>query len=284
MTMKNNLITKSLLAVCAILLLASCQKMKRPALGDYPRDANPPGGPLNFYAAFDGTSSNPLMNAVDSIRANFASDNPLTSIDGVSGKAIQGANNKFLKYAKPNDWAVQAKSFTIACWYKGNGQTKNNAGTNGPEYLMSFPSSNGHWSGSMFLFFLEGNNTACAVKSMIVDKNGNDTWPTWEGGNSIAGLMNNQWRHIALVYNASTSTFTLYIDGVANSLTRTWGGHGNINLDDSKLSELRIGSGPNNNTNDDWLSCTWKGGIDQFRMYSTALTSAEVAALYTGRK
>jgi hypothetical protein len=47
---------------------------------------------------------------------------------------------------------------------------------------------------------------------------------------------------------------------------------------------MRIGSGPNNNTNDDWLSCTWKGGIDQFRMYSTALTSAEVAALYSARK
>jgi hypothetical protein len=284
MTMKNNIFTKSLMAACTILLLASCQKMSKPALGDYPRDANPPGGPLNFYAAFDGTTTNPLMNAVDSIRANFASDNPLASIDGVSGKAIQGANNKFVKYAKPNDWAVQAKSFTISCWYKHNGQTKNNAGTNGPEYLMSFPSNNGHWSGSSFLFFLEGDNTACAVKTMIVDKTGADTWPTWEGSYQIAGLMNNQWRHIAIVYNATNSTFTLYIDGVANANTRTWGGHGNINLSDAAISEMRIGAGPGNNTNDDWLSCTWKGGIDQFRMYSTALTSAEVAALYAGRK
>jgi hypothetical protein len=62
-----------------VVLAASCQKMTRPALGNYPKDANPPGGPLKFYAAFDGTSSNALMNGVDSIRADFPSNNPLKS-------------------------------------------------------------------------------------------------------------------------------------------------------------------------------------------------------------
>ncbi len=36
-----------------ILIGASCQKLARPVLGDYPKDANPPGGPLKFYAALD---------------------------------------------------------------------------------------------------------------------------------------------------------------------------------------------------------------------------------------
>ncbi len=44
-------------------------------------------GPLKFYVAFDGTTSNPLMNAVDSIRAKFPSDNPLASIDGAKRKS-----------------------------------------------------------------------------------------------------------------------------------------------------------------------------------------------------
>lgn len=69
--------------------IGGCQKLDRPALGDYPKDANPPGGPLKFYTAFDGTTPDPLMNAVDSIRANFPSVNPFTSIPGVSGKAVQ---------------------------------------------------------------------------------------------------------------------------------------------------------------------------------------------------
>lgn len=276
---------KSFLASIALFTLASCQKMDRPALGDYKKDANPPGGPLAFYVAFDGTTTNTLMNAVDSIRATFAADNPLASIDGTKGKGVQGVNKKYIKYAKPNDWAQNAQSFTISYWYKGNGQTLNNNLTNGPEYIMSFPSNNGHWSGSNLLLFMEGNNTACAVKVMIADKTVSDSWMTWEGGNSIPGLMDNRWHHVALVYSAATSTMTLYIDGVANPNTRTWTGHGNINIDDSKISEMRVGSGPGNNTNsDDWLSSTWKGGLDQIRMYTTALTSAEVTALYTNKQ
>ncbi|MFN4313836.1 MAG: LamG domain-containing protein [Chitinophagaceae bacterium] len=281
----KNMSKYALLALCVAILSAGCQKMDQPELGDYPEDVNPPGGPLNFYAAFDGTTDNPLKNAVDSIRAAYPVENPLESIDGVSGKAIKGANKAYVKYAKPNDWANMAKSFTISCWYRRDGQTKNNTGGNGPEYLMSFKSNNGHWSGANFLFFLEGNNAACAVKVMIVDATNADSWMTWEGGNTIAGLLDNQWHHVAIVYESSNSTLTLYIDGVANSGTRTWGSHGDINIANDNISEMRIGSGPGGSIDtDDWLSSTFKGDIDQFRMYSTALSSSEVSALFTGRK
>lgn len=282
--MKKN-IQQYLLAATVVLLAASCQKMDRPALGDFPKDANPPGGPLKFYAAFDGTTADPLMNAVDSIRANFASSNPLTSVDGVSGKGVKGESQKFIRYAKPNDWAKFAKSFTIAFWYKRDGQTKNNTGTNGPEYPVSFKSSNGHWSGANMFVIIEGNNAACAVKVMIADKNMADNWFTWEGGNTIPGLLNNNWRHMALVYSAATSGMTLYIDGVANSNVRVWGTHGDINIDDTKISEMRIGAGPGTNySSDDWLSSSWKGELDQFRMYDVALSVSEVQALFNGRK
>jgi len=284
MNMKKN-IQQYLLAATVVLLAASCQKMDRPALGDYPQDANPPGGPLKFYAAFDGTTADPLMNAVDSIRANFASSNPLTSVDGVSGKGVKGESQKFIRYAKPNDWAKFAKSFTIAFWYKRDGQTKNNTGTNGPEYPISFKSSNGHWSGANMFVIIEGNNAACAVKVMIADANNADNWFTWEGGNTIPGLLNNNWRHMALVYSAATSGMTLYIDGVANSNVRVWGTHGDINIDDTKISEMRIGAGPGTNySSDDWLSSSWKGELDQFRMYDIALSASEVQALFNGRK
>ncbi|MFT3982092.1 MAG: LamG domain-containing protein [Ferruginibacter sp.] len=280
-------INYKLLPVLAITVLmgASCQKMDHPALGDYPVDTNPPGGPLKFYAAFDGTTDNVLKNGVDSIRANYPSDNPLVSIDGISGKAIQGENKKFIKYIKPNDFASTAQAFTATCWYKHDGQTKNNTGTNGPEYLMSFKSSSGHWSGGSFLFFLEGNNTACAVKVMVADATNADSWMTWEGGTAIPGLVDNQWHHIAIVYNNTNSTTTLYIDGVANAGTRTWGTHGNINFDDSKITEFRVGAGPGTSYDtDDWLSSSFKGAIDQVRLYGTALTAAEVNALFTSKK
>ena len=278
---------QKLMAFSAIISLSitGCQKLERPAAGDYPKDTNPAGGPLNFYVAFDGTTSNPAMNAVDSIRANFASSNPLKSIDGVSGKAVMGENKKFVKYAKPNDWAIASKSFSISVWFKKDGQTRNNTGTNGPEYLLSFPSSNGHWSQSNLLFFLEGNNTACAVKTMVVDAKMADNWMTWEGGGSIPGLCDNKWHLMTAVYDAATSTMTLYVDAVANTNKKPWTAHGNINIDNSKISELRVGAGPQNNIDtDDWLSSTFKGGIDQLRMYSKALTPAEIQSLFNNKQ
>lgn len=287
--MKNRTLSQIAFGLGMVVLLAACKKPGRPDLGDFPRDSNPPGGPLNFYAAFDGTSTNPLMNAVDSIRASFPGSNPLTFVDGIRGKAVKGENKKFLKYAKPNDWAEKAESFTISFWYKKDGQTKNNMGGNGPEYIMSFKApKDHHWSNATTLVFLEGNNAACAVKVMMVDKNKADNWFTWENAQMIPGLVDNNWHHMALVYNAAHSSMTLFVDGVANPNVKTWGTHGPINLDNAMITEFRVGNGPNNGPNDDfntddWLASSFKGTLDQFRLYSKALTVAEVQTLFTGK-
>jgi len=281
--MKNNL--KTILSVALVAFVAiSCQKMDKPELGNYPVDANPPNGPLKFYVAFDGTTTNPLMNAVDSIRANFPSDNPFTTVDGIKGKGVTGVNQKFIKYPSFNSWA-SSSSFTISIWYKKDGQTKNNNGTNGPEYLLSMRAVNNfHWSNAVGFVFLEGNNTACAVKTMFVSNTG-DAWFTWEGGQSIAGLCDNNWHHLVLTYDETTSQVKLYIDGVQNPNVKTWGGHGALNLATSKISEFRIGAGPSTSyASDDWLACTFKGSLDQLRMYSTVLTQAEIQALFTAKQ
>ena len=281
--MRNNL--KTLLSVLLIAVVAtSCQKMDKPELGNYPVDANPPNGPLKFYVAFDGTTTNPLMNAVDSIRANFPSDNPFTTVDGIKGKGVTGVNQKFIKYPSFNSWA-SSSSFTISIWYKKDGQTKNNNGTNGPEYLLSMKAVNNfHWSNAVGFVFLEGNNTACAIKTMFVS-NAGDAWFTWEGGQSIAGLCDNNWHHLVLTYDETTSQVKLYIDGVQNPNVKTWGGHGALNLATDKISEFRIGAGPSTSyASDDWLACTFKGSLDQLRMYSTVLTQAEIQALFTAKQ
>lgn len=255
------------------LAFIGCQDMDTPALGDYPKDANAVGGPLKFYTSFDGNTTNSLMNAVDSIRAQFPTENPFAVIDGPSSKATQGAAGKFISFSKPNDFATTAGSFTIAFWEKHDGPSS------GAEFAFSLKSSNGHWSGGAMFLLMEGSPSATAVKFVIVDKYMADTWLTWEGDSTVSGLFDNAWHHCAFVYDANTSGLTFYKDGVAVS-TRTWGAHGAVNLDDSKITSLRIG-GPCGS--DGWMS-SWLGGLDQFRMYSTALTAAEVTTLYSKKK
>lgn len=271
-------------AITLLLFVTACQKINKPELGNYPVDANSPTGPLKFYVAFDGTSTNPLMNAVDSIRATFPSDNPFTDAAGITGSGVTGVNQKFIKYPSFNTWSGSS-SISVSVWFKQNGQTKNNNGTNGPSYIYSIKAVDGfHWSNAVNFLFLEGDNAACAVKSQFVSP-GTDNWFTWEGGQTIAGLCDNQWHHMVLTYDETNSSAKLYIDGVQNPNVRTWGSHGPLNLATSKISEYRVGAGPSNNfTTDDWLACTFKGGLDQFRMYGVALTAAEVQALYTSKR
>jgi len=256
-----------IMVLVAIIAFTGCQKMKKPELGNYLTDANPPNGPLKFYAAFDGSTTNPLMNAVDSIKANFPSDNPFTSIDGIRGKGLQGVNQKFVKYPSFNAWAASS-SMSISVWFKQNGQTQNNF----------------HWSNAVGFVFLEGNNTACAVKTMFVSKTG-DNWFTWEGGQSIPGLCDNQWHHMVVTYDETNGQVKLYIDGVQNPNIKSWGSHGALNLASDKITEYRVGAGPSTNyASDDWLACSFKGGLDQLRLYSVVLTPSEIQALYTGKQ
>lgn len=289
--MKN--ILKITILIVAIVFFSGCQNIVHPDLGEYPKDSNPAGGPLKFYAAFDGTGSDVLKNAVDSIRANFAKSNSTAIMDGISGKGIQGAVGAFVSYAKPNDFGTTAKSFTISFWEKRDGQTKNNSGTNGPEYPFSFVSpSNYHWSSSNMFLLFEGNNTACAVKFVLVSGvnatggSSSDTWLTWEGPNALPGLLDNKWHHCAFVYDETTSGLTFYLDGVSKGI-KTWTGHGALGLVNDKINTMRIGCGPQGDANDktdNWLASTWKGGLDQFRMYGKALTAAEVNELFVGKK
>src|SRR5688572_30076628 len=128
--------------------ISSCQKMERPPLGDYPKDTNPPGGPLKFYAALDGTN-------VDSTRANFGVDEKVTYVDGVSGKAMSAGADGYIKYPSSNDFK-NSTSFTVAFWMKKNGP---NAAGKGTAFAFGLGTTKDIWTAQdMFLLFEDAGN------------------------------------------------------------------------------------------------------------------------------
>ena len=271
------------LALC-ILLAASCQKMKRPALGEYPRDANPPGGPLRFYAAFDGTTANPLFNAVDSIRANFASENALTAIPGISGQAVQGIDQKAIKYTSANDFGANASSFSLSVWIKNTVP-----GGGNPQFLFSLAHKD-LWAESAMFILVEhagGGSTvdSAVVKFYIDDTKSDDHWFETVGTNRLYRILDNNWHHLVFTYDETTSNMKIYRDGQL-AKTLSWAGHGKIQLDPSKLNGLVVG-GMNKHVSlggpgDPWIQ-SWQGGLDQFRLYSKVLSDSEVLALYNSK-
>jgi hypothetical protein len=286
----KNKIAKNALCIMAIsLALTACQKMDRPPLGDYPKDANPPDGPLRFYTAFDGTTDDPLMNAVDSIRANFPSTNPFTSITGISGSAVEGVDQLAILYPSANDFA-NSTSFTIAFWEKNSVP-----GGGSPQWLFSLASKD-YWHQSALFGFFDHDGAGSTTDSAVFKFAIQDHWFefTPSNGKMPGHLLDGDWHHMAIVYDETTSKVSYYVDG--QQLTGL----------SPALTDLKNGSDPfgplsfantygfvlggwNKHANlgndapaDAWIQ-SWQGGLDQFRLYNKVLTESEIMALVNSK-
>lgn len=267
--MKN--ISYLLFAVLATLAVTGCQKMDKPALSNYLKDANPPGGPLKFYTAYDGSD-------VDSIRANFATDNPYSFVAGVTGKAVKAVDGKAIVYPSANDFK-NVTSFSVSFWIKNTAQ----AGRT--EFLFSLVDPSYGWHNSA-LFLLMENQTAtkATMKLGLMDQ--------WLEGDFQKPVFDGNWHHIVYAYDQATSKMTYYFDGVVvTGLTATQtdvknNGAARGAVDFSKASQWIVG-GWNKHANaagptDDWIK-SYSGTLDQFRLYGKTLTAAEVTALYNSK-
>lgn len=79
-----------------------------------------------------------------------------------------------------------------------------------------------------------------------------------------------KWVHLAGVYDATSGTMTLYVNGVKQSATKT--GQGAFNAS----GDFWISRGIWNGNRTDG----WKGDIDDARLYSGVLTAQDVTAMY----
>ena len=272
-------ITGSLLLLSAFsFAISSCQKMERPALGDYPVDTNPPGGPLEFYVAFDATG-------VDSTRANFGAENNVTYVDGVNGKAYQGSPTTFVQYGKANNFAT-ATSFTIAFWIK---KTPQPAG-NGTNFAFALNATGYSWTQlKLFLLFEDAGNPSttdlAAAKLYILDQ-----WFEYVGDKRMPKVLDGTWHHLAFTYDENTSLLETYIDGAP--FTNLPAGFGNVTNGGSPRGKLDFGStngftigGPGATAQgaNSWMG-NLDGQLDQFRLYNVALSSSDIAELYASKK
>jgi len=277
--MKRNILKFSGL-VALLFAFSACQELDQPELGEYPLDnAVLPAGSLRFYVPFDKEDTRLRYQFAEELSTypSFTPDKSITSEAGITGKSYKGSATAFLKYLNPNDFVQKAQSFTISYWFK------HGATTTSAEHIFSIPSSNGHWTKGSMMLMNEATTNGIAVKMIIVDKNKADTWLTWEGAANavpVAGFFDNQWHHCAFVYNASNSSLTFYKDGVQFGTPKTWGTHGGVNMDDTKVTGFNLGG---QSGTDSWMK-PWKGNLDQFRMYDSALTLAEITDLYTNKK
>lgn len=261
--------------------IVSCQKMDRPALGDYPTDKPvTPTTPLRFFVSFDSTSAEDQqinLRFKDSISGypSYFPDASLKYGPGVHGSAYIGNGSKSLSYFSANDF-MKSTSFTVAFWEKHNGVTGSEA-----EFVMSVPSTQGHWSNSAMLLIVDNKGAgttkdSAVIKLMVAEVGNGDNWFVLDGNNRMPNILDNQWHHLAFAYDETTSNMSIYRDGALYKVL-SWGTHGPVKFDYSKVSGFYLGG-----KTTDW-GIPFNGGLDQFRLYNKALSAAEVANLYTNR-
>lgn len=275
----NKILKNAIFILVLFITVSGCKKTDRPALGDYPADSNPPGGPLKFYAAYDGSTTNPLMNAVDSIRANFPSDNPLASVTGVNGKGIQGTGATAIKYPSANDFKG-VTSCTIAMWV-------NNAVNPNTELYFSLASKDYWHESAAFLLVEHAAVDKCTFKFALMDH-----WVEYTNQSFTKPLFNGQWHHIAFTYNETTSKLKIYFDGVNVPTPGTQGDF--TNSTGGPLGKLKLATATNlvvggwnkhaglTGPTDGWIN-GFTGKMDQFRLYGNVLTDSEILALYNSK-
>ena len=121
----------------------------------------------------------------------------------------------------------------------------------------------------------------------------NDQWfeftKTATADTRMSKVLNNQWHHLAFVFDSASAVLTPYVDGTAlANLPAGFGKFGNnggvLNLSNS--AGIVIG-GPGHYANgkkpDSWMG-NFDGAIDQFRLYGAALSAADVSALYGSKQ
>jgi len=286
---------KLLILPVAFVVISSCQKMTRPVLGDYPQDhAVTPATPLRFYVSFDSTSPDDKQINIrfkDSISGypSFFPDKSITIAPGIHGTAVQLSPGNAIKYVNANDFAKAAQSFSMSIWLKSPGVPHVN-----PQFVMSLVDKDFWHDSGIFLLFdhdqcCGGGSQVSTVDSANVTFAVKDNWYTFHGTDRIPKLFNQQWHHLVFVYDATTSKLTTYLDGVALNLSAaatTTGLTGPVNFNPANVSNLVLGGwnkhaaieGPT----DSWIE-NFPGLIDQFRLYTKALSASEVQALYNSK-
>ncbi|CAN5404583.1 hypothetical protein BH09BAC6_BH09BAC6_19820 [soil metagenome] len=265
-------------------LVSSCQKAydpktyaptkPLPTFGGYSNSKDIQPASLVAYWPFNG-------NLTDSISSTAGVATGATVGDGVKGKGLQGAANGYVVVNTPA--AVKAlQSFTISTWVKMPQNTTGAIGIIGIAHTQNF------W-GNLDIFFDNGSTADKGVLKVHGFNNSTSASgaDAWEGGYSVANPWNT-WINISVTYDNASSTVTVYYNGAVAG-TNTPGGFAPLNWSGAQkmvFGTLQFQTTPSLTSATDaqgWAGYL-TGQMDQVRIYSKALSSTEVSALYSLEK
>lgn len=272
-----------------ILAMISCDKLERPVLPkDYPVDnVVTPTTALRFFLSFDSTSNDDEQINIrfkDSISnyPSFFPDPSIKVMPGVSGSAFQGSSSALIHYVNANDFS-KSTSFTISFWLNATLDQKDHVNADG---ILCLPSTSNFWSN--FVVFADhepSNSDSMQLKFVFANGAGNNwDFSGYTGDKRWPAMYDGNWHQVAFTYDASSQTGTLYRDGVQfdqkTNETIMFDGNATGFVVGGFQEMLGIVDTWSNNS---WMS-GWPGGIDQVRLYNTALAATDIQTIYNNKQ
>lgn len=227
------------------------------------------------YWSFDGDLKN-------SVSGDAATNNKTTFVNGFEGKAVSMnvADKSYITIAPTAALTTGLGSFTISFWVNPTFVDANgDGGIDGILGLVNLSNTEGFW-GNIDWFVENGSNPSSTTLKIHLTSGTNETWLVKSGVTGFFG----GWTNHTLVYDASTSMATYYINGsVAVAATPvSWTGPATFqNSGPWVLGCVQFQTTPSLTTAtdaQDWASYL-TGSMDELRIYNAALTPAEVNAL-----
>lgn len=268
------------------MIITSCQKLDRPELKELILDPPPP--PLTIlnsksYWHFDGNARDTGEYRLETTTKN------VSFVSGVTeGQAAQIGADGYLSISSVNDGLKAPGSFTVAFWMNGAAGPVQG----GAQGLFAISNSTQFWGN--FEIFLENYNdpadaNAVFMKMHLLNANvtgGGEEW-IQDDNVKIKNVLG-KWTHIAITYNAASSTFSVYKDGtLATSKVLGGGSYGDLKFDNVTgmvLGSFAFQTTPSftNHGPEPWAK-SFNGALDQFRIFTVALSAAEVNNLFTNK-
>ncbi len=279
MKITKKIISNTFFVLAMCLAITSCQKLERPALGNYPKDPPPPPySTLKSFWAFEDNLGDSGQNRSEAEAVN------VTYEAGINGKAAKIGDAGYVLVKDVSDSIKNPGSFTLSFWMNVIGPVQG-----GAQGVFALSNSKEFWGNlEIFLENLDNGNEAFLkihmFNSGVASGNGEE-WNEVKIPNAL-----NKWTHLALTYEATTSKLSLYADGQPTALfDKTLGGgnYGPVKFADVTgmvLGNFAFETDPTlaSHGAEDWARGI-NGSLDQFRIYKVALSAAEITNLFTGK-
>ena len=219
---------------------------------------------LVAYWAFEGVYIDSVSKTVGTPNHSSA----LSFVTGLKGKAVQVASPGYINSNITNTVA-NLGSFTMTCWIKQPSSL-----SSGPTTYMPFSLNSAGFSWEQTKFFMLFNNADNSAgsygKVCLMDQwfDKGQVWPKMLDGN---------WHHMAITFNGSTGAIRVYVDGTLLSQSSSSAFAPQTNFGTANSFTLG-GPDDNANTANGWMN-SLSGILDEFRVYNTDLSAAQVQAL-----